>query len=280
LLIDCHTHLWDVDRHLGRAFIEDYLRVWRGTPQSLRASPDEHLRAMRQVDRAVVLAFRSLAIGLNVPNDYVAEYVGQHPEKLTGFCSVDPNEEGASKELVRCVQDLNMSGVKLGPIYQHFDPTSGKAARVFEAAQDLDVPVLIHQGTTFVRDAPLRYAKPAMLDEVATRFPGLKMIVAHLGHPWEDETIALIRKQPNVYSDISSLASRPFRLYLKLLACIEYGVTDKLLFGSDFPFSTPELMMSVLKRINRFAAGSRLPRVPGEVIDKIMYENARQIIRL
>jgi hypothetical protein len=43
-----------------------------------------------------------------------------------------------------------------------------------------------------------------LLDDIAIQFPQLKMIVAHLGHPWIGETLVLIRKHPNLYSDISA----------------------------------------------------------------------------
>jgi len=257
--------------------VAEYVRVWKRGLETLRASPEEHQAAVKGVDKAVVLAFRSRTLGVNVPNEYVAKYVDKQPDKLIGFCSVDPNEEEAVRELKRSIQDLHMQGLKLGPIYQHFDPTSEKAARVFAAAEELKIPVLIHQGTTFVRNAPLKYAYPSQLDEVGTRFDQLRIIVAHMGHPWEDETVALVRKQPNVYADVSTLISRPFRLYQKLLTCIEYGVTDKLLFGSDFPFSTPLLTIKALRNMNRYSRRAGLPRIPNDVINSIIERNALQL---
>jgi predicted TIM-barrel fold metal-dependent hydrolase len=172
-----------------------------------------------------------------------------------------------------------MMGLKLGPIYQHFDPNSSRAYKVFEAAEELEIPILIHQGTTFVRDAPLRFSNPALLDQVATNFPDLKMIVAHLGHPWEDETIALVRKQPNVYSDISGLVYRPSRLYLKLLSCFEYGIMDKLVLGCDFPFGTTRQVMDELRKINRYAKGTQFPEIPAASLEAIISRNAEQIFQ-
>ena len=163
-----------------------------------------------------MVAFKELALGINVPNEYVAKYCDKYPERLIGFCCVDPNEDDAANELHKCVKEFHMEGLKLGPIYQNFDPSSESASKVFETAQELGIPVLIHQGTTFVRKAPLKYAYPSLLDEVAIRFEDLKIIIAHLGHPWEDETIVMIRKHPNVYSDVSALSYRPFRLFEKL----------------------------------------------------------------
>jgi predicted TIM-barrel fold metal-dependent hydrolase len=87
------------------------------------------------------------------------------------------------------------------------------------------------------------------------------LIIDCHSHVW-DETIALIRKQPNVYSDISGLVYRPFRLYLKLLSCLEYGVMKKLVLGSDFPFGATIQVMRDLRKINRYALGTRFPGLP------------------
>jgi uncharacterized protein len=40
---------------------------------------------------------------------------------------------------------------------------------------------------------------------VALRYPDLKIILAHMGHPWYEDTIAVVRKQPNVYAEISAI---------------------------------------------------------------------------
>ena len=60
--------------------------------------------------------------------------------------------------------------------------------------------------------APIRYAHPLLMDEVAMRYPDLKIIMAHLGHPWTVDTAVVVRKHPNVYADISGLFYRRFWL--------------------------------------------------------------------
>jgi hypothetical protein len=129
---------------------------------------------------------------------------------------------------------------------------------------------MIHQGTTFPRTAPLKYALPLLLEDVAIEFPDLKMVIAHLGHPWIEDTIVLIRKQPNLYSDISALHYRPWQFYNALIAAKEYGVLDKLLFGSDYPFTTPEASLEGLRTINRLVEGTSLPRLAAEEIEQII----------
>ena len=97
------------------------------------------------------------------------------------------------------------------------------------------------------------------------------MIIAHLGHPWVAETLVLIRKHPHVYSDISALHYRPWQFYNSLILAKEYGVLDKILFGSDYPFTTPEAQIEGLRNINHFAEGTNLPvRLTEEQIEGLI----------
>jgi predicted TIM-barrel fold metal-dependent hydrolase len=215
-----------------------------------------------------------------VPNDYVAAYVTRHPEKLIGFASVDPNRPHAPLELERAVRQLGLRGLKIAPIYQHFDPQSAEAYELYEAADALHIPVLWHQGTTFVRDAPLIHARPVLLDEIACRFPNLIMWIAHLGHPWCDELIAVIRKHPNLYADMSALHPRPLQFYFAMVSAVEYGVAHKIFFGTDYPFTTLEGSLAGLRTINRVAEGTGLPRVPDEVIEGIIHRDTLALLGL
>ena len=80
---------------------------------------------------------------------------------------------------------------------------------------------------------------------------------AHLGHPYEAETVVVIRKHPNVYADISSLHYRPFHLYHSLMLVQEYGVWDKVLFGSDYPFTTVDASVAGLKALDEMLMAPR-----------------------
>ncbi len=84
----------------------------------------------------------------------------------------------------------------------------------------------------------MAYALPRQIDEVALRHPELRIVIAHLGHPWIGECVAVIRKHPHVYADVSALTPRPTQLRAALLEAGEYGAGEKLLFGTDWPFGT------------------------------------------
>lgn len=276
MIVDCHTHVGEVE-HYSEEFARDLGRTW-GEVQSLARSPEEHWRAVAVVDRAVVLAFDAPASGIEVPNEYVAAYVRQHPEKLVGFASVDPSRPDARERLTYAVEHLGLRGLKVGPVYQGVDPTSAAALALFRHAESLGVPVLCHQATTFVRTGPLRYARPFLLDEVATACPELRLCAAHLGHPWCEELMVVIRKHPHMYTDVSALHTRPVQLYFALNAAVEYRVTDRILLGSDYPFATIEQTIEALRGVNRIVQGTGLPPIPDEVIEAIVHRDSLALL--
>jgi uncharacterized protein len=278
VIVDLHTHLGELHRHIEERFLAEARAAW-GAELELGTTPDEHYAATRSVDKVVALGLCAPASGWVVPNDYTAEYVRRDPDRLIGFGSVDPHDPGAPDEVERMKLDLGLRGCKMGPIYQHADPLGPEFLRVCEALERLELPMLIHQGTTFVREGPLAYARPILLDEIARRFPKLVIVIAHLGHPWIEEAVAVIRKHPNVYADVSALHPRPWQLYQALICAIEYRAEKKLLFGSDYPFFTPEETKRGLRAVNDIARGG-LQRIPEPVVEQIIESPTLELLGL
>ena len=210
----------------------------------------------------------------------MAAFVKQHSDRFIGWCSVDPNDPACVEQLEHYVNDLGLRGLKLGPIYQNFDPSDPKHLPLFKKAERLGIPINWHQGTSFVRQGPLKYSNPILLEDIAVACPDLRMIISHMGHPWETECVVLIRKHPNLYADTSALHYRPWRHYQAFMTALEYGVEHKLIFGSDFPSATPEQAIAGLWKVNDIVEGTRFPRFPDEAIERIIYENWKQFLQL
>jgi len=279
VLVDCHTHAWAYPGHLSDEFVNEANARSRGHKLDLHIPPEKHLKAMSGVDRAIVFGLRAHHSGLSVPNEFIASYAKQHPEKIIGFGAIDPAVDPIDETMEEIVS-LKLRGVKLGPIYQNIHPMDPRMMRVYKFCEAHGLPILIHQGTTFVRTGPLKYALPIQLDDVAITFPELRMIIAHLGHPWVAETLVVIRKHPHLYSDISALHYRPWQFYNSLILAKEYGVLDKILFGSDYPFTTAEAQIDALRNINHFAEGTNLPRLSAEEIERLIFSPTLQCLGL
>lgn len=278
MIVDCHTHVWEYPGHISDRFIADARAVGGSGYRDISVRLDEHLQAMQPVDRAIVLGFRARHVGVLVPNEYVAGYVKQHAPRLIGFCSVDPSDDDAVEQLDHAVLRLGLRGLKLGPIYQNIHPSDPRLKQLLARAQDLEIPILVHQGTTFCCNVSLELARPVLLQPLALEFPRLKIIVAHMGHPWIDETIVLIRKHPNLFSDISALHYRPWQFYNALVSASEYGVFDRLLFGSDYPFTTPGATLEALRNINRMVEGTSLPRISAGKVEELIHRDTLRLL--
>ena len=279
MIVDCHSHIWECPGHVSEAFVAEANARARGKKMDLHVPPERHMAAMNGVDKVIVFGLRAAHSGIMTPNEYIADYQNQHPEKVIGFAAVDPQVDKV-RDTLEHGWKLGLKGVKLGPIYQNIHPTDNRMMPVYEFCEAYKLPIMIHQGTTFPTKAPLKYSLPILLEDVALQFPDLKMIIAHLGHPWMEDTVVMIRKQPNFYSDISALHYRPWQFFNGLMLAKEYGVWDKLLFGTDFPFTTTESTVESLRNINRMVEGTGLPRFTEEEIDALIHSPTLDLLGL
>jgi predicted TIM-barrel fold metal-dependent hydrolase len=92
--------------------------------------------------------------------------------------------------------------------------------------------------------------------------------------------VAVIRKHPNVYADVSALHYRPWQLYNSLMLVQEYGVWHKLLFGTDYPFTTVNDSLAGLRSLNNQLEGTRLPRLNTEAIEAMISRDSLSLLGL
>ena len=236
---------------------------------------------MGSASRAIVFGINSIALAMNTPNDAIAAYANSHPEKIIGFMSIDPNDPGARDEMKRCVSELGLKGIKMSPVYQHYHPCDPKAQEIHRQAEELRLPILTHAAFHAIANTPMEWANPLLYDPVARECPDLKIILAHIGLPWFNEAMVMIRKHPNVYADISgAVVLRPWWGYQAMAACHENRVMHKLLFGSDFPLCTIEQTIDALRNINRMVEGTGLPRFTEEEIERLIHSPTLELLGL
>lgn len=277
MLIDWHMHVW-LPEHLGPIWGGELDRRY-GRALSAEASFDDLDRAREEagVEAGCVVALKSAMLQLDIPNEYVAEYVERRGGDTIGFASVDPNDPGAVDELRYAVETLGLRGLKLSPPYQGFHPHSPEAERVFRAAADIGLVLMFHQGAVFVSGGMLEVANPMLLDKVARDYPAMPLIVAHAGQPWFPETVSLMSKHENVFADISARFHRPWQLHNILLAARDYNVARKILFGTDFPALQPSFCLDQLHRLNELTEG-KLPELPADLLEGIVHDRPFSLV--
>ncbi|GBC82400.1 hypothetical protein HRbin10_01523 [bacterium HR10] len=278
--IDLHVHLPTV------SFLEGAIGPYRAAAERFfRTSVpvremDEVARAYEELDIIGVLLAWDAETATGRPpvtNDEVAELVRRYPGRFIGFASVDPwKGRQALAEVERAITELGLKGVKFHPSLQAFYPHDPRFYPLYAKISALGVPALFHTGTSGLGaglpgggGVKLEYARPIYLDAVAADFPELIIIGAHTGWPWHEELLAIIGHKPNVYMDLSGWSPR--YIASSVLEAARKRLSDKMLFGSDYPFITPERWLADFDALDGFSP---------EVRRKILYENAARILKL
>jgi predicted TIM-barrel fold metal-dependent hydrolase len=279
--IDVHVHV-EQDSH-GRFSLDQelldasatYFRAHQDRTPNL-ASIAEHYRARRIA--AVVFTVDAPAGTGHPPlsSEEIADQAAEHPDVLIPFGSVDPHAGKASVARARrLVTDHGVRGFKFHPSLQAFEPHDVRFYPLYEALQELSVPVLFHTGQTGIgaglpggRGIKLRYAAPMLLDDVAADFPNLTIVLAHPSVPWQDEAISVAIHKANVYIDLSGWSPKYFPP--QLVRAANGLLKRKVLFGSDFPVITPDRWLGDFAKLD----------IDDDVRPLILKDNAARMLRL
>ena len=276
--IDFHVHLPTPDWLDGSmaGYVEVAEAYFRSPVQ--RQSLDELAARYRGLDlKAVLLAWDAeTATGRpRVPNETVAGACRDHPDVFTGLGSVDPHKGDAAVAEVANIAALGLHGVKFHPSLQAFAPDDPAYWPVFAACEQHGLTALFHTGTSGIgarqpggQGIRLDYARPIRLDAVAAAYPGLTVIAAHFGWPWHLELIAMALHKTNIYIDISGWSPR--RIPPEVIHELRGRLASQFVWGSDYPFISPERCLSELGALS----------LPGDVLQKVLYANAAQILGL
>jgi uncharacterized protein len=207
-------------------------------------------------------------------NEQVAELC-RKSSRFIGFASVDPLRKGAAKELQVAVAALGLRGLKLDPALQDFAPGNSKTFSVYEVAQELGIPVIVHTGMSWAPETPLQRCPPLLFEDVIRRFSELNFVLAHFGWPWVWEATALALKYPNVYIDTACLYyDSPMEFFQFVFSkqipttLIERSLRNKIVFGSNYPRVEIKNMVHALKSLG----------LTDGCLEKIFRTNAKRLL--
>ena len=265
MLIDCHVHLNNYAENPGRPTKENV--------EDLFAKMTEH-----GVDHAVVLtSYKAnvdrpsveevIEILANDPRTTVVEGLRWRSESRTDLYTLEDRlREGPVK------------GIKLYPGYDKYAINDPSLESVFRIAAKYDVPVMIHCGDTYAKDAKVRQAHPLLVDDVAVDYPDVKFVICHLGNPWFQDTAEVLYKNDNVYADISGLTLGDFgfefeRYMVKRVKEMIMYMGDpgrQLMYGSDWP----------LVRMGPYIKFLHSLELSAEAIDHIAWRTAAELFKI
>ena len=189
------------------------------------------------IDKVVLQIATSKGSPARPVNEYASMLLRMFPDKFIGFAGFDPNRgEEAVADIEHAIKDLGYKGLKTVSPLLELDINDKAFYPCYAKAQELGVPITIHTGaSSLVMGSRIKYAQPAMVDDVAFDFPDLKIICAHMGaHQYMDAYNMLVRHR-NVYADLSFWPLNPLYKDMIPWRLLEDTVPDKILLGSDYP---------------------------------------------
>lgn len=256
MIIDSHVHVWLRD-HLPDSMVRAYLEplnalkdlfdlgieaenVW--PEYGVDVGKVLEMMAAGPVDRSVLLPIDynivdQARIGIEDYNRWVFESVAPYRDKVIPFVGIDPQRGGRAIDILeRFVKRYDAKGVKVYPATGWY-PNEERIRDFWTCADDLGLVVVTHAGAAW---GPLeeKYNRPSFFDEVLQRYPDLRVVIAHLGGKYRQETYELCAQHANCYTDISALQgwlpSDPDTCMARLKEVAE-KVPDRASFGTDFP---------------------------------------------
>jgi predicted TIM-barrel fold metal-dependent hydrolase len=208
-------------------------------------------------------------------NDAVLEFAAVHADIAIPFVSLHPKRGAEAVREARRLIAAGARGLKLHPPMQEFIPNDPMAYPLYEVFAEARLPVIFHTGHSGIGTGMrggggirLKYGNPMPIDDVAVDFPEMPIVMAHPSFPWQDEAISICLHKPQVYIDLSGWSPKYFSPTL-----VQYANTllkRKVLFGSDYPWLTPERWLADFETIG----------IRDEVRPLILKENSVRLLGL
>ncbi len=217
----------------GVTVLDAHTHIGSNDPDGFSCTRAELLEALGRVDaRAFVFPMHEPG-GYPDANDMVAAEAASSDGRLFAFCRLDPHVD-ALAEARRCL-DNGARGIKLHPRAEGFNLDHPDLQDVFALADEHRLPILCHAG----RGIP---ALGRHSIEVCSRYPGLRLILAHAGISDLSWIWREARDHPNLFFDTAWWSASDLQA---LFALVPPG---QVLMASDAPYGTPAYAATMAMR--------------------------------
>ncbi len=213
------------------------------------------------IDVACVSHHAGISADFRFGNSQVLEAVQRFPNRLIGFCVINPNyPDAAHDEIERCFASGRFRGFKVHPELHGDYPLDGAGYEAMWTYADAErLPVLSH---SYAGGDSL-----ATFERVAQRYPGAAVMLGHAGLDLGLENAAqLVERTENIYLDMTAMQRHCGAVEL-LASRVDPA---RLTWGSDSPFIDPGLILGAVALAN----------IPPDVRSAILYENLARLLRI
>jgi len=259
VIIDFHTHVFppEVKKHRSDYIERDpCFAILYSDPKARIATADELIASMDEagVDISVILNIGWTTHELCVEtNDYIIDAVSRYPQRLVGFCAVQPQSaKAAAAEIERCAR-VGIRGVgEMRPDIQLFDLCDEVIMEpLAEVLKAHKLVLLLHASEPIGHEYPGKGGiTPDILYPFIVSFPDLTIVCAHWGGglPFYALMPEVKKAMGNVYFDS---AASPFLYTPEVYSqVIQLVGADRVLFGSDYPLLTQSRLLKEIKALN------------------------------
>ena len=229
---------------------------------------DAHLHVSDSVDSLLAELGDNMGILLPVYPNTTSEKVAKLAEKydnLIAFASLNPLERRSRKRLRELITEYDLKGLKLHPLVQGFTPSDPKIFPLMEEAESLEIPVVFHTGPTWSKGGLITDSYPHHIDVLASSFPELTIIMAHMGGVRNDEAVMIAMRHERVYLDISMTLFYLNEVLPDVAEWILSSCPEKLIFGSDYPYYS---IKKAYGEFNKIAGNAGLSQREREMVLK------------
>ena len=179
--------------------------------------------------------------------------------KAIGNISYSKLDDNQVKKLMDYLKKRIIHGVKLYPGYENFYPLDAKLFSFYEQMQKIGMLIIFHTGV-LMEGLPglLKQVHPLNIDDVANKFPNLKIIMAHFGNPWIVDAAAVMHRNKNVYIDLSGyfdifkpISRKDVEYFVQDLTYLKNWVGDlkRCLLGTDYPLYSQKEYLDAVRRL-------------------------------
>lgn len=253
MIIDFHTHIWEKNMlSLGyKEYLNYFTEMTRSDNKIYRADPNKLIEDMEnaEVDKAVVLiadySFTSAKMDITIEKyiDYTIKICDDYRDKLIGFVGVDPRHGEKALELIRYGIEQNLKGMVLTPT-TGFYLNDQIVIPLYDLAQELKIPIVIHDFEQVPMPFALKYIDPLTLDDALMKYMDVPFVIAPIGMATGQLIMTVaIRHINHVYGEISGFFTQflvdkmPDMFLIQPLGMAKelYG-SKNILFGSNWPY--------------------------------------------
>lgn len=229
------------------------------------------------------ILFGEGAMTIEQQNRHISQVARGHPGRFTWFCGVDPRRKEATELAEKCIDQWGASGIKLYPT-TGFLPADRECYPLYELALAKHVPVYFHMGPEAPPYKNEGNAHAAVLLRVLVDFPGMTVVVAHLGFEYWRDLIALGKVCDNVMADFCAwqrIAQRSYGQFRYILRRFldQFGC-DRVMFGTDAPLVEQAMSskewLEIVKRLPHDSPKG--VKFTEEEISAILDGNARRLL--